>query len=262
MATGITINKKVSINLITIIIIVMVLIGLGIGGWKLYNYEINKYKSKNDSLIKLDNALNDSITYYKNSRNEIVAEKLTIQTTLVDFKKLNNRLDSSQRELLSRISELIKNKTLISAALVETQVKLDSIKNTMAVIDTTNKCISFTDSTKYYQYLIDVSSVMPVKKEKPSLTIEDLTLPNKSYITFDWGKRKEGYPISFSISNSNKYFHTVDIDSYAIPQLDKKVVDPTGWDKFKIFINGSGNTIIKVGVGVAIGGGLMWYLLK
>ena len=87
-------------------------------------------------------------------------------------------------------------------------------------------------------------------------------LPNKQFVNFFWGDKKKDYPISFSVSNSNDYFKTVNIDSYAIPQLQKDVVNPSAWGKITAWIKKSGGFIITVGVSGAAGAGLYAILHK
>jgi hypothetical protein len=82
-------------------------------------------------------------------------------------------------------------------------------------------------------------------------------MPNKSFVSFQFDKTK-GNPVSFSVSNSNKYFHVANIESYAIPGINKDIVQPTGWQKTWGWIKRNG-TIIIVGVGGVVAG---HYLLK
>lgn len=257
-------EKKFTFNLLTVIIIALFLICLSVAGWLIYINKIGKLEAQYTQEVKLKNALMDSVTYYRNSHDELVAQKLTLQTDIKTLTKINDKLTDNQQELIKRVREIEKENSIIIAALVETNVILDSLRNAMIVtVDTTKNIIAFSDTTKDIKYKIIVFKVRPSNINiKPELNIAELILPNKSFVEFHWGERKEGYPVSFSISNSNPYFKTVNIDSYAIPQLNKKIIDPTGWDKFKNFFKKSGNVFVTVGIGVAVGAGVTYVLMK
>ena len=97
---------------------------------------------------------------------------------------------------------------------------------------------------------------------KPTLMFNKFLLPNEQFIDFHWNdNKKEGYPVSFSVTNTNQFFKTIDIDSYIIPNIDKEVLDPTGWQKFTKWTVKNGKIIITVGVGAAAGAGITYYLL-
>jgi hypothetical protein len=245
---------------LTIIIIVAIIILIAI--ICIQNSRIKKIKNKYQTEINLKNALSDSITTYQNKEKEWVAEKLTIQGSVKDLQKINDQLNFSQKELLARVKEVEKNNSVITAALIETNVIIDSLKKYKIYIDTTNKNIVFSDSTKNLKYKINVGYVIPAYKDKmPTLTFQQFLLPNKQFIEFHWkNDKKKGYPIAFSVSNSNDYFKTVNIDSYAIPELTKEKVNPNGWQKIGNFFIKSGKTVIVVSVS-AIGGATAFWLL-
>ncbi len=257
-------EKKIELNLLTLIIIGLVFILILFGGYKLYDYKVSKLTAKIDTEVKLRNALIDSVKYYTNSRNEVVAEKLTLQADIKTLTTINDKLSLNQQELIKRVKEIEKSNTIIAAALVQTNVILDSMRNASNVIvDTIHNNIAFSDSTKDVKYNILVSNVKPFdNKTKPELKIQDLVLPNKTYIQFFWGKKTDGYPTTFSVTNSNPYFHTNNIDSYTIPELDKKVIKPNGWQKIGNFFKKSSNMFITVGVGVIVGAGATYLIVK
>ena len=215
----------------------------------------------------------DSVDYYQNKHKEWVAEKLTIQETIKNLEKMYGQLSDSQKELLERVKELNKKNSVISAALIRTEVKVDSllakdgVDGGTVTVDTTEKKVNFNnlvskDST--FRYNIDVNHILPAYKDiKPTLLFKSLEFPNKQFIEFHWKNDKEkGYPIAFSTSNSNQYFKTINIDSYAIPPLDKVKLNPTGWQKVGNFFIKNGRTLVYVGVGAAAGAGGVYLLTK
>jgi len=221
---------------------------------------IANLKDKYQTEVNLKNALLDSTHYYQNKRNEWVAEKLTLQESIKNLDKMNGQLTAFQKELLARVKEIEKNNKIIAAALIQTNVKIDSLRNGNVSVDTLNKNVTFSDSTKNIQYKIRVNNVYPaLANVKPTLSFQEFTLPNKQFIEFHWkNDKKSGYPIAFSVSNSNDYFQTVNIDSYAIPELKKDDIKPTFWKKVGTFFTKTGGKIVYAGAGAAT----MWLIMK
>lgn len=246
-------------NHLLIVVILLLLFGMGTTIYFQRN-RINTLKNKVDTEVKLKDALLDSMKVYKNKEGEWTAEKLTIQATIKELSKMYGQLTASQQELMNRVKELNKKNDVIVAALIQANVKIDSLLSTgKPVIDSVNKTIIFPEvSNPDLQYHIQARNVVPAfANVKPSLFIIDLTMPNKSFVSFQFDKVK-GNPVSFSVSNSNKYFQIANIESYAIPGIKPDMVSPTGWQKTWGWIKKNG-TIIIVGVGAAAAG---HYLLK
>jgi len=234
-----------------------------------YQYQrIEYWKKQYHDENNINISLNDSIKYFKNERNEWVAEKQTIQTSLKQMEQMNNKLNNFQKELLSRIKEIEKKNTIIAAALIQTNVKIDSLLDKdiggQITIDTLNKKINFTNSDTIFNYNIDVNNVIPSNPNKtPSIFFNSIELPNKQFINFYWkNDRKKGYPVAFSISNSNPYFKTVNIDSYIIPNIDKKHLNPNFWQKIDNFFFKNKDIVIYFSVGAVTGIGIASLFLK
>jgi hypothetical protein len=197
---------------------------------------------------------------YKNKEGEWTAEKLTLQASMKEMSKMYDQLNDSQKELVDKVKELNKKSDVIAAAVIKANVKIDSLlNNNKPDIDTVNKTITFPETTNPdIQYHIQAKNVVPAFPNiKPSLLILDLNLPNTSTVSFQFDKTK-GNPISFSVSNSNKYFHIANIESYAIPGINHDIVTPTGWQKTWGWIKKNGTIIIVGSVGIVAG----HYLLK
>jgi len=233
---------------------------------------IANLKDKYQTEVKLKDALIDTVKIYQNQRDEWVSEKLTMQENIKNLKEIYEKLSDSQKELIDRVKELNKKNTIIAAALIETNAHIDSLKHELldgaeTIIDTTKKKINFNnlktqDST--FRYDIDVLHVLPAHLDiNPDLLFKSIELPNKQFIEFHWkNEKKKGYPISFSVSNSNKYIKTINVESYAIPSLDKLNINPNGWQKFGNFFIKNGKTVLYIGMGGAIGAGTVYLLMK
>lgn len=204
---------------------------------------------------QVKNALLDTIHTYKNKLGEITSEKLTLQFQLKDQKDYANQMNASQKELIQRIENLKDKNDIITAALVKTKFTIDSLMLAAnGKIDSVDNTINFENSLTDIDVDITIFNVKPFNLLKPTkLLINNLSFDNKQFIDFNWGDKKEGYPISFSISNSNKYMRTTDIQSYAIPELKKPLIKPNFWQKVKGFFGDTKNTIVKVGVGIGVG---------
>ena len=99
-----------------------------------------------------------------------------------------------------------------------------------------------------------VDNVEPYQNNIPTLTFEKFELNNTQFIEFHWkSEPKNGYPVSFSVSNSNKYFQTYDIESYTIPEIKKSELKPTFWQKLGKTLKSSSGDLIIFGAGLGTG---------
>lgn len=257
---------KLNLNLTTLLLIATIVLLVFGGGWKLYQNKVDKLQDKLEAEEKLKDALLDKITFYKNKEKEWVAEKLTIQTSIKNLEKINGDLTSSQLELLLRVKQIQKDNSIITAALINTQISLDSlIHKGNTEVDISKKNIIFTDTTsKDLKYIFTIGKALPAYKDTlPTLTFNMFQMPNKQFIEFHWkNDKKKGYPIAFSVSNSNKYFKVVNIDSYAIPNLKKSDLDPNFWQKIGNWADKNKNAVISIGVAGIVGAGIGIYLIK
>lgn len=223
-------------------------------------YRGNNLKDKFEAEEKLKIALLDTITTYKNSHNELVSEKLTLQASVKELTKMNNYLTASQKDLLARVKEIEKTNTIIAAALIKTNVKIDSLRQGKVTVDTTGGKINISDSLPEIQYSFDILKVKPkFPDQKPIFQINYLSLPNTQFVEFHWkDNRKEGFPVAFSVANSNKYFKTANIDSYVIPEIQKETVKPNFWQKTWKGIKSAAPYLI----GGVVGAGTVFLIMK
>ncbi|MFW6246574.1 MAG: hypothetical protein ACOC22_00160 [bacterium] len=249
-------NIKLNINLTTLIIIGVVIFIVMFGGFKYYFNKIGELNDQITEEIKLRNALTDSMTTYRNEANELVSEKLTLQADLSKLKDLNDKLTDSQKNLLTRIEDLDEDKSVITAALIEANILIDSLLHSgLTIIDPKDSTITFSDELEHIRYDIKVTNVVQADTlTESNLFIRELILPNKTFVDFHWElDEREDYPISFSVTNTNPYYQVHNIESYAIPQLKKRDIDPTTWNKITGWFDRNGGVVIKVSVAGAAG---------
>jgi len=248
------------------IVLALVLILIGVGVMRFQHNRIDNLKDKYTTEVNLKNALLDTVNRYQNKQKEWVVEKLTIQTSLKDFKKMNGQLTIDQKRLLNKINDVNNKNNIITAALIRANFVIDSLLLGGTIhIDTTNKTIEFLnlkDSNLRYDFF--VSGVLPYPpNSEPSFFVNKLILPNEQFIEFHWtDNKKDNFPISFSVSNSNKYVKVYDINSYAIPNLKKETLNPTGWEKISQWISKNGKIVGYVAGGVIVGASGTYILLQ
>jgi hypothetical protein len=235
----------------TIIIIGLILL-LTLGGWYHF-HRTGKLEGQHDLDVKLQRALTDTLHQYKNDKGEWVSEKLTLQLDLKDLKDKNLTLTQSQKDLLDAVKKVNKDNQVITAALIDMGVKLDGIKNSNSVV-VNDSTIHFPMKSDSINYDIFVSNVKATGLKKPALEFRTFSMPNQQFIEFHWkDNKKEGFPIAFSVKNSNPLYKVYDINSYAIEGLDKNKIDPTWWQKFKNSTKSTTGRALLVGAGIAIG---------
>lgn len=249
-------NINFKINITTLIIIGVVMFIIIWGGLNRHFTKINNLNNKIIEEVKLRNALTDSMKTYVNERNELVNEKLTLQADLSDLKKINDNLTQSQKNLIKRIDNLDNDKKIITAALIDANILIDSLLHTgVTIIDDNNTTITFSDKQEYIEYNIEVTNVIQSDTSKNSnLFIRKLTLPNEMFVEFHWElNKREKYPVGFSVTNTNPMYKIHDIESYAIPQLDKEDLEPNTWEKINKWFEEKGGTAIKIGIAGTVG---------
>ena len=256
------------------IVVVALLLIVGGGIFNLQRNKIKEWKQKHQTEVNLNAALNADMVVYQNKEQDWVAEKLTMQASLKQLDEKFAQLTESQKELVNRVKQLNKDNTVITAALIEANVKIDSLligqsDSGSVVIDTIEKKVNFNniasvDSTTKMIYDIDVNHVLPAHADvTPTMLFKNLDFPNKQLVAFEWkNDKKRGYPISFSTTNSNPYYKTNDINSYAIPELYKQTLDPTGWQKVGYWFKKNGKIVGWVAGGVVVGAGGTYLLMQ
>lgn len=241
-------------HLIILILLMFVLFG---GIVKLFSVKLDNTSSKLDQQIALTNALQDTLRKTNNYLDEEKSSKLTLQASLDKLEDQNLNLSQNQKELVARIKKVQKENSLISAALVRTEVRMDSVLNYITgEVNLKDSSLLFVQSSDSISFNLQVNDALPAKEFiKPKLSINSLVIPNKQFIEFKFDDKNEYHqrPVSFSITNSNPLIKTTEIDSYIIPEVNKDAIKPTGWQKIKHFLNKRKKEIIIFTIGGGVG---------
>lgn len=226
---------------------------LGLGRMTTLRNEANESLAQE---IKLRNALQSEMVVTRDELGRETAEKLTIQTDLKTLEAMKDKLSAEKRQLIELVKTQDKNSKLIAAALVKTQVEVREIVSNkpVAITDSTATFAVATDSISYDAQVKGVR--VDTTTQTPSLVVRNLKIPNDAQISFQWGEKKEGYPVSFKITNSNPLFKTKNIESYAIPELKKEEVRPTFFQGLGITLK-NGKTPFVIGLGAGAAGVLL-----
>jgi len=233
--------------LIALIIILLFLLSMR-------NNKIQTLKNNLGSAINLSHALTDSVHHYRNKHNEIVNEKLTLQASLNTLNDKNMVLTLNQKQLLANIADMNKRLSIYSAAQIDMMAHISNMYDKKPIVETDSSLI-FKHDSDTLNYIIEVNGVKPTH---PELLIKDMSIPNRQFVSFNWsGDKKEGYPVTFNVTNSNPLFKIANIDSYAIPEIKKSELKPTFWNKLHKFGKTTGGKIMFFGAGVVAGGLLL-----
>lgn len=247
---------RININLGTLLVIIGVIFLITSGALNLHLNKVDNYKTKLDEEIKLKNALIDSMNTYVNAYDEVVNEKLTLQTSVKNLKEIKENLTNSQKNLLNRILLVEEEKKIITAALIKANIVIDSLRHDgETIIDYDNKKITFTDKKDDLEYDIVVENVIQANDEmSTNLIFNKLFMPNETFVEFHWkDERKTNHPISFSVTNTNKYLKVYNIESYAIPELKKEKISPTTWEGVTLWVSNNRRVVIGLGFGFVVG---------
>jgi hypothetical protein len=221
------------------------------------------YKEKDIQEVNLRKALTDTIRHFITQEGLIGAEKRTLQTELSTLKDNNLNLTENQKALIKEVERQNKTATTFAAALIELKAEVVGLKNDKPTVQT-DSSVQFApkvgDNSYDPNFVYDISifNVKPFELKTPTLSISKIEFPNTQKINFNWRDNKEeGYPVSFSVINSNPYFKVNDIESYVIPEITLPKVKPTFWMKVGNFSKSSGGKIVIFGAGVLTGAALI-----
>lgn len=251
-------KTTLNIDLKTIIIIVVVLlIGFG-GGFTWLGKKLNSANTALNEQISLNTALQDSVRFTTNKWHEEEASKLALQANLDVVWDRVSTMTENQKELLRRIKGMEKENTIISAALVRTEAKLDSVrfKNVDVGVNKKDSLITFKEINDSITFDIEIGKAFRADPIfDPTITFNSLRIPNEQFIKFYWAEdaKRNDSPAKFSISNSNPLLTTYDVDSYIIPEINKDALQPTGWKKAGNWLGERKNEVIVGGVCIGLG---------
>lgn len=228
-------------------------------GMSLYiNTKISKMTKIIDNQEKLTNALLDTMKIIHRENGEMLAMKLSLQSDMKTLNGLYSNLSNNQKELIDRVKGIDKSQKIIGAALIETQFKIDQMDDKLTqtvVVNSEDSTVKFTHNSDSLRYDISIINVLPSSTFKlPTLKFNEFTAPNKYFVSFQWDDNKrKNYPVSFSITNTNPLFKTINIDSYVIPELNKIDITPNFWEKLHRW-GVENKRIVSIG-GITIGAG-------
>lgn len=248
---------KFNIKDILFAIIILLLLYFG------YHYiRNNNIDSKYENEIKLNEALRDSVRYFKTELGEEVATKRSLVGTISELKKINNDTVIAFIKDIERLKKELKKKDmeLFAAGRIEYIPLIESSNKVIANvdrIDSINNMVSFieTDSEAHFIYDLDVTGVRPYPVGiHPEITFNKIDFPNTQIVTFNFDKNKrKDYPISFSVVNTNPYYRVFNIESYTIEGLTKDNINPNGWKKAWNWIKMNGKLILVGAAGFFVG---------
>jgi hypothetical protein len=257
-------KMKKYVNITNITVVLLLLLSFTIF---LFNNRNNHLNDKIERQIKLNEALKDSVQLFQTNNGELVAEKRSLQGDIKDLLNKNTGLSKEQKDLLLTVNRLNKewkkDREIFAAATIKYKSLIDSL-NTLIVgatdIDTLNNKVSFVekDTSTHFIYNIDILNVRPNPLNYiPKIKFNGLDFPNTQTITFNWDiNDRKDYPVSFTVLNTNKYYKVYNIESFAIPELNKNIIDPNGWQKTWRWIKVNGKYILVGSAGILIGVGI------
>lgn len=234
-------------TIIIAILVILLLIGSG-----LYINSIRKHNLQHSQDEKLQRALTDTLRTYKDKNGKLVYEKLTLQADVKDLRDKNITLTEAQKDLLKAVDKLNKDNKLISAAIVQMSAKIDGLTDNDPV-EINDHSVRFAANSDSINYDIVIDNVKPIESFTPSLQFKKFELPNTQTVSFKWGEKKYGYPVSFSVTNSNPYYRVQNIESYVIPSLQKEELSPNFWNKLGKFSKKTTGRVVTFGIGVGVG---------
>lgn len=212
---------------------------------------LSAVKTEESNLRK---ALTDTLTRFQTKEGDWGVEKRTLQTEMSTLKDNNLNLNANQKALVKEIERQNKNGQVIAAALIELTAKVDSLTNDSGIVQG-DTSVNFPYNSPNLAYNMTVYNIKPIEFKKPTLRINNITFPNTQTVNFHWkDEKKEGYPVGFSVINTNPYFKVNDLQSYAIPEIKKTELKPTFWNKVGKFGKSTGGKIVIFGAGVIAGG--------
>ena len=235
-------KRSSNINWILITIFILIL-GFGI---KFHFTSIINIEKQYQQVLKFQEALHDSLRSYQTQSGLLIAEKRSLQLDLKNLEHKNEELNKHQKQLVKNINRLNQDrkgeKEIFAAAQISYKKLIDSLHIQMASL---KKSLHFESTNPNFQFDIKIAGVQALKNQTPQLQIQSLDFPNTQTISFNFDKnQRKDYPVSFSVLNTNPYFKTNNIESYVIPGIQKKIVNPTSQQKFNQWFKRNGNGIL------------------
>jgi hypothetical protein len=236
----IQVSKKLAIYLLPLVIMFFLL-------FQYHKGVQQKLEAKIAEQEMLTKAMHTQMVQIKNENGELVSTKISLQANMKEIQKNYEYLSKNQKKIVDRMS---KDKKAFAGAIADMEVVIDSLKATGEAIN--DSTVAFIVNSDTISFNATVSGVTALKID-PELEISKMVIPNETTIVFNWGEKKDGYPASVSLINSNPMFQVNNIDSYVIPEIKKEELKPTFFQKIGRGIS-TGKTPFLLGVGVGAAG--------
>lgn len=234
-------TTKTRVNYYLLALCLLLLVGMG-----LLSQQQNNTEGKLREKVKLEQALRAEMEVSKDDLGNVTSEKLALQASVKDLNKIKDELTLEKQQLLGFVEKQDKQNKLLAAAIVQMGVEVKELRAGVPVA-ITDSSAQFAVVTDTISYRAEIANVRIIPNIPPTLLIRDLKIPNQSQVSFQWGEKKEGYPVSFKITNTNPLFKTYNIESYAIPELKKEVVRPNLGQRLGLTIK-NGKTPFVIGL--------------
>ncbi|RNI30955.1 hypothetical protein EFA69_06595 [Rufibacter immobilis] len=176
-----------------------------------------------DSKSNLIEVLSDSVTYTRNELKQEVASKKAISATVKDLEKSVALLTDNQRKLLQEA------KTAGKEVVTVTQVKEVVTVREQPVLLRDSLTGNYSHRDQYLSYTISV--------EQDSVRLDSLSLYNDKSVVI---REEPEKGVRVSVTNTNPYFKTADVDALYIPENRKKSFLDSKGVKVGLFILGLG----------------------
>jgi hypothetical protein len=212
-----------------------------------YDGKVDNLQSKTAKTEKLLEAITDKMDSVVVENNTLQYSKKTLQADIKELEGLKESLSDEQNKLVAKVAKTNKEKMVIAAALIKARAELAGIKGKTGFMNDTTLLLHM--NTDSLSYRIEINGVGLVKDSAEHI-IKSLIIPNEQYIEFKWGSKKEGYPVSFSITNTSPYMKTNNIESYIIPDIKKEEIKPNFLQKVNNFFGANRKPFF---IGVAAG---------
>ena len=179
----------------------VLIVGLCIVVYFMYN-KVTTLGKDIESKDKLISAIVDTMTTYKNERNELVVEKSTLQFELNDKTFKNMELTKRIKETEKKYATESKKAEVFAAAYIKTKISLDSLLNIygQSYVSPGDSSITFSGKNEYMSYQLKAENVFASKYVVPKLKFEKFTLDNSQFIEFHWKSEPRNRIRSRSVS--------------------------------------------------------------
>ncbi len=239
----------------TLLVIVLLLVVLAFGAERCQRQGL---ETKIEETQRLQLALQDSLRITHLRNGQLRYEKKTLQGTISQVSAQNSQLNKQQKELLTYVKEQAKKPKrdggLIAAGSVVYETGINKpLPSVPATVSDSVDVVDFAYESDTLRYRARLRGVRIDSTSRPRLQLTALSLPNTATVAFQWGTKKEGYPVSFSVQNSNPLYRVSNVESYAIPELRPEIRRRTRVGRWLVGLAKAGKVVVPGLVGAGAG---------